>query len=135
MIRNSFIVLCIVAFTITILPGFQCRKDYEDTRLSGCIKGRLVVKGPCAQYVIQVISGDAGNADIAANWLDPETNINYTNVFTVKNYCYFPALNPGDEFNFFFIKQVKTMDCIVCMAVRATPSEGNEVQYMGSTCP
>ena len=133
--KSSFVIFCIAILTITFLPGFKCKKEDTDTRLSGCIRGNLVVKGPCAQYVIQVISGDAGNADIAANWLDPETNINYTNVFTVKNYCYFPALNPGDEFNFYFIRQVKTMDCIVCLAARATPSQGNEVQYTGSTCP
>ena len=133
--KESLFILFVALIAITFLPGFKCTKEDADTKLSGCIRGRLVVKGPCAQYVIQVISGDAVNADIAPNWLDPETNINYTNVFTVKNYCYFPALNPGDEFNFYFIRQVKTMDCIVCMAARATPSQGNEVQYTGSTCP
>ena len=133
--KKSFLILFVALVTITFLPAFQCRKENENIKLSGCIKGRLIVKGPCAQYVIQVISGDTGNADIAANWVDPETNTNYTNVFTVKNYCYFPALNPGDEFNFYFIKQVRTMDCIVCMAARVTPSQGNEVQYTGSTCP
>ena len=133
--KRSFLILFVALITITFLPAFQCRKENENIKLSGCIKGRLIVKGPCAQYVIQVISGDTGNADIAANWLDPETNTNYTDVFTVKNYCYFPALNPGDEFNFYFIKQVRTMDCIVCMAARVTPSQGNEVQYTGSTCP
>ena len=133
--KRKLFILFVALTAIIFLPGFTCKKETIDTRLSGCIKGRLVVKGPCAQYVIQVISGDAGNADIAPNWLDPETNINYTNVFTVKNHCYFPALNPGDEFNFYFIRQVKTMDCIVCLAARATPLQGNEVQYTGSTCP
>lgn len=133
--RNPLIILFVAVFTITVLPGFQCRKENEDIRLSGCIKGRLVVKGLCSQYVIQVISGDTGNAAIGANWVDPETNTNYTNVFTVKNYCSFPALNAGEEFYFYFIKQVRTMDCIVCLAARATPSQGNEVQYIGSTCP
>ena len=121
--------------SFTFLPGFQCKKDSDDSRLSGCIRGKLVVKGPCAQYVIQVLSGDPGNASIAANWLDPETNTNYTNVFTVKNYCYFPSVNQGDEFNFYFIRQEKPMECIVCMAARATPLENNEVKYMGATCP
>ena len=133
--KNPFVILFIALLTITFLPGFQCKKEDTDTKLSGCIKGKLVVKGPCAQYVIQVLSGDPKNAAIAANWLDPETNTNYTNVFTVKNYCYFPSINPGDEFNFYFIKQVRKMDCIVCLAARATPAQGNEVQYTGSTCP
>ena len=133
--KNALFILFIALLAITVLPGFKCTKEDADTKLGGCMRGKLVVKGPCAQYVIQVISGDASNADIAANWLDPETNTNYTNVFTVKNYCYFPALNPGDEFNFYFIKQVKAMDCIVCHALRATPSQGNEVQYTGSNCP
>lgn len=133
--KKPFVTFCIALIIITFLPGFQCKKENDDTRLSSCIRGKLVVKGPCAQYVIQVISGDPGNAAIAANWLDPETNINYTNVFTVKNYCYFPALNLGDEFNFYFIRQVKTMECVVCLAARSTPSQGNEVKYIGSTCP
>ncbi len=133
--KNPFVFGCILLFTITVLPGFQCRKGNEDIRLSGCIKGKLVVKGLCSQYVIQVISGDTGNAAIAANWVDPDTNTNYTNVFTVKNYCSFPALNTGEEFYFYLIKQVRTMDCIVCLAARATPAEGNEVQYRGSICP
>lgn len=120
---------------IIFLPGFQCKKATVQNRISGCIKGRLVVKGPCAQYVIQVISGDAGNADIAANWLDPETNTNYTNVFTVENYCYYPANNVGDEFYFYFIRDENIPNCIVCAAARATPIQKNEVEYTGATCP
>ncbi len=133
--KISFPLILIALMALIFLPGFQCKKEIDDTKLSGCIKGRLVVKGPCGQFVIQVLSGDPGNAAIAANWLDPETNINYNNVFTVKNYCYFPSLTPGEEFFFYFIEQIKVMECIVCMAARATPAEGNEVKYMGTTCP
>jgi hypothetical protein len=133
--KNLFFVLLIAFISMTFLPGFKCEKEVADIKLTGCIKGKLVVKGPCGQYVIQVISGDVGNADIAANWLDPGTNTNYSNVFTVKNYCNFPAHNVGDEFYFYFIKQVNPMNCIVCLAFRATPSQVNEVHYTGSTCP
>lgn len=133
--RKFFFILLFALPAIIFLPGFQCKKQDYDIKLSGCIKGRLVIKGPCAQYVIQVLNGDTGNASIAASWLDPETNINYTNVFTVKNYCYFPQVNQGDEFYFYFIKTVRPLSCIVCLAARPTPSEGNEIQYTGSTCP
>ena len=132
---KSLLIVSIALVAFTFLPGFQCKKESDDSKLSGCIRGKLVVKGPCAQYVIQVLSGDAGNASIATNWLDPETNTNYTNVFTVKNYCYFPSLNPGDEFNFYFIRQEKIMECIVCHALRAMPAEGNEIRYTGANCP
>ena len=131
-----FPIIFIALILLVLLPGFKCvKEDIEDKKLSGCIKGKLLVKGPCAQFVIQVLEGDVKNASIAANWLDPETNTNYTNVFTVTNYCYFPGANVGDEFYFYFIRQVKTMECIVCHAARATPLQGNEIKYNGSVCP
>jgi len=133
--RNSFIILCILFITITVLPGFRCAKEIEDEHLSGCIKGKLIIVGPCAQYVVQVISGDVKSASIAASWLDPETSITYTNVFKVDNYCDNLPRVVGEEFYFYFIKKkVKNMSCIVCQAARATPAEGNEILYTGATC-
>lgn len=133
---NYLVVLCISFITITFLPGFKCVKEVEDEYLSGCIKGKLVIVGPCGQYVIQVLSGDVKSAKIATSWLDPETSTNYTNVFKVDNYCDNLPRTVGEEFYFYFIKKkVKTMECIVCQAVRATPVEGNEIRYTGTTCP
>jgi hypothetical protein len=132
---NTLKVTLLSLLFITFLPGFQCKKAVVENRISGCIKGKLVVKGPCAQNVIQVISGDTRNVVIAANWLDPETNTNYANVFTVENYCFFPSQNVGDEFNFYFIRDENVSNCIVCGAIRATPTEKNEVEYIGTTCP
>ena len=131
--RILFIIFAALS-AIIFLRGFQCKKATVENRISGCIKGRLVVKGPCAQYVIQVVSGDAGIADIAANWLDPETNTNYTNVFTIKNYCYSPTKNVGEEFYFYFIRDENIPNCIVCTAARATPTQNNEVEYVGTSC-
>lgn len=132
--KNTFITFFIALLLTSFLPGFKCSKEEHNVKLSGCIKGKLVVRGPCGQYVIQALGGDTANADIAANWLDPETNTNYTNVFTVKNYCYFAHPNVGHEFYFHLVKELKPMQCIVCTATRATPSESNEIKYTGEIC-
>lgn len=125
----------VTAGALLIFTNFKCEKEPANNRLSGCVKGKLVIKGPCAQYVIQVIDGDTANIAVDKMWNDPETGNNYSNVFTVKNYCNFSAPAVGSEFYFYVIKQEKTMDCIVCAAARATPPVANEIEYTGSKCP
>ena len=133
--KNIFKTILIALLLTSFLPGFKCSKvEDHNIRTSGCIKGKLVAKGPCSQYVIQLLSGDTANADKAANWIDPVTNTNYTNVFTVKNYCYFADPNVGYEFYFYLVKELTPMQCNTCTATRATPSQSNEVQYTGGVC-
>lgn len=124
-----------VAILLLTFTNFKCYKEHSGNRLSGCIKGKLVVKGPCAQFVIEVLSGDTANVAVARTWNDPETGNSYSNVFTVKNYCNFPAPAVGNEFYFYVVKQEKIMECIICQAVRATPAVTNEIEYTGSSCP
>jgi hypothetical protein len=124
-----------VAITLLVFTNFKCEKENSSNKLSGCIKGKLIIKGPCAQFVVQVVGGDTANIATEKTWNDPETGNSYNNVFTVKNYCNFSAPAVGDEFWFYAIRQEKTMECIICMAARATPSVTNEIESSGNTCP
>lgn len=113
---------------IILLSGFflvfTCNKSTIQADQSQCIKGKLLIKGICMNYVIQVVDGDVGAHEVANVWKHPDTGIEYTNVFALDNKCNFPStLKEGDEFHFKVPANPIENDCAVCMAYSPVPPE------------
>jgi hypothetical protein len=125
--KKIFLYLVLTTTTLTFL-NFQCKKE----QVVNCITGKLVVKGLCSQYVIQVIGSDTSELATDAVWNDPETGKTYNNVFTVSNYCDFPAMEVGETFTFRINQEKPILYCIICAAIRATPTAKNSIKYTGT---
>jgi hypothetical protein len=101
---------------------------------AGCYKGRLEVKGICANYTIKVL--DAKGLDwTEAAWTDEQTRKNYTEVFKLANPCNFPnSLKEGDEF-YFTLDTGKMEPCTTCMAFYPTPTKAAAIKVLPNACP
>ncbi len=125
----------IVLLLFVCTSAFQCSKDEFNIPDSECLRGKLVIKGPCANLVIKIIQGSFESLSVEKKWTDPMTNIVYENVFTVLNVCDFPgSIMESEEFYFYFIKQPDLTNCAVCLIYRPTPSVSKSISVRGSTC-
>jgi hypothetical protein len=114
---NKFIYLFALLFLLS------CSKNNSDTELESSYKGKLVVKGICMNYVIQVLDSDFDSSLIELNWINEFSDISYTNVFALGSVCDFPEdIDEGDEFNF-IIDNSKDNNCAVCLAYSPTPNK------------
>ena len=114
---NKFIYL----FALLLL--LSCSKNNSDSELESSYKGKLVVKGICMNYVIQVLDSDFDSSLIELNWINEFSDISYTNVFALGSVCDFPEdIEEGDEFNF-IIDNFKNNNCAVCLAYSPTPNK------------
>ena len=114
---NKFIYLFALLFLLS------CSKNNSDTELESSYKGKLVVKGICMNYVIQVLDSDFDSSLIELNWINEFSDISYTNVFALGSVCDFPEdIEEGDEFNF-IIDNFKNNNCAVCLAYSPTPNK------------
>ena len=114
---NKFIYLFALLFLLS------CAKNNPDTELEISYKGKLVVKGICMNYVIQVLDSDFDSSLIELNWTNEFSDISYTNVFALGSVCDFPEdIDEGDEFNF-IIDNSKDNNCAVCLAYSPTPNK------------
>ena len=105
-----------------ILLNISCNKS-NDTSVA-CFKGKLVLKGICMNYVIQIIEGDVDKALYESSWQNPLTNTTYQNVFGLASTCTFPTtIKEGDEFYFSIPKNPIVPTCADCMAYSPTPSK------------
>ena len=110
-------ILLIAISTFMLSAGDCSNKKESNTKY----KGRLEIKGICANYTIKLLEGDIDTSKIAANWTDEVTNRSYTNVFALENPCYFPdSIKQGDEF-YFSIDTSTNKGCIKCLAYYPTP--------------
>jgi hypothetical protein len=104
------------------LLNISCNKS-NDT-IQNCFKGKLVLKGLCMNYVIQIIEGDVDKALYESSWQNPSTKTTYQNVFGLGSICTFPStINEGDEFYFSIPKSSIVQTCAQCMAYSPTPSK------------
>ncbi len=116
-------------FVIALAFGsFACNKPtskISSKAVSDCLTGKLVKRGICGQYVIELQSSDAQGIEIAESWNDPSSATSYQNVFTVANPCDFPsAIEQGEIFAFTIAgKGINT--CSLCEAYTPTPSAKN----------
>ncbi len=114
---NKFIYLFALLFILS------CSKKNSDSELESSYKGKLVVKGICMNYVIQVLDSDFDSSLIELNWINEFSDISYTNVFALGSVCDFPEdIDEGDEFNF-IIDNSKDNNCAVCLAYSPTPNK------------
>jgi len=125
MIKYVFVLLSVFVF-------LSCTKESNDSKINpnGCIKGKLVLKGICMNYVIEVVSGTIDSSLIESNWENPLTHDVYKNVFGLASICNFPpTLNEGDEFyftifNFMGIPEdFPPQDCVQCQAYSPIPAK------------
>ena len=110
------------SYAIIFLLTISCNKS-SDTSIA-CFKGKLVLKGICMNYVIQIIEGDIDKSLFESSWQNPVTNTSYQNVFGLESICNFPStINEGDEFYFTIPKNPKAQTCAQCLAYSPTPSK------------
>ena len=113
---------------IVLLVILGCNKDEIDDRET--FIGKLVLKGICMNYVIQVNDHNFPRNMLEENWStnwinndgsDKFSEIEYQNVFALKSICDFPeSIDEGDSFNF-VIDNDKEILCPVCLAYSPVP--------------
>lgn len=100
----------------------SCSKQ-DPIEVSDIFIGKLVKKGICLNYVIEVNDSSFPQDMIELNWKDEFSGKKYSNVFTVKNVCRFPS-NISEEDSFeFIIENKKDLPCAVCQAYTPVPSK------------
>ena len=104
---------------IALIVILGCKKDKIDDRET--FIGKLVLKGICMNYVIQVNDDDFPSKMIEENWTNEFSEQEYQNVFALKSICDFPeSIDEGDSFNF-VIDNDKDNFCAVCEAYSPVP--------------
>ena len=104
------------------LLNISCNKS-NDTSVT-CFKGKLVLKGICMNYVIQIIEVDVDKSLYESSWQNPLSNTTYQNVFGLESICTFPStINEGDEFYFSIPKRPVVQACAQCKAYSPIPNK------------
>ncbi len=121
-----------ILIVISVFLMLSCTKESNGSKIypNECIKGKLVLKGICMNYVIEVVSGNIDSSLIESTWENPLTHDVYKNVFGLASICTFPpTLNEGDEFyftvfNFMGIPEdFPPQDCVQCQAYSPIPAK------------
>ncbi len=93
-------------------------------------EGKLVKKGICMNYVIQVNDSNFPNDMFEKEWTDESSNKEYKNVFRLESVCDFPeSINENDTFNF-IIDNDKENLCDVCYAYTPTPDKSISISVL-----
>lgn len=89
-----------------------------------CLKGKLVLKGICKNYVIELVEGKKDSSLIESKWINPLTSVEYKNVFALGSICTFPeSITEGQEFYFSVLDKPDTSVCIQCKAYSPVPDK------------
>jgi len=108
-------------FIVVLLISIGCDKD--DSKIGNIYNGKLVKKGICMNYVIQVNNKDFPKELIEEFWIDDFTSKEFSNVFALESVCDFPTnIDEGQSFKF-IIDQKKDNFCAVCKAYSPVPSK------------
>ena len=130
MIRYTTLLLAL----FTLLTAATCNPKIETALAANCFKGKLVIKGICMNYVVQLVEGDSTRLQLARTWIDETTDKTYNNVFALASKCNFPEMQEGDEF-YFTVSETDTTNCNVCMAYRPVPDARNFIVVNKERCP
>jgi hypothetical protein len=114
----------------TVLFQQKCNREMQS---STCFKGRLEIKGMCANYTISLLEGNMDPSKIEASWTDEQTNKKYTNVFALGSPCNFPeSINEGQVF--YFTLATAAQDCMVCQAYYPKPAKALSIKVLDKPC-
>jgi len=107
---------------IVFITLWSCSKKELRACEAEVFKGKLVRKGICMNYVIQIVDGALDPSLYEAEWIHPTDRQTYTNVFALESVCTFPnTIEEGDAF--FFTLKNETENCAVCLAYSPTPDK------------
>ncbi len=96
---------------------------------SEMLTGKLVLKGICMNYVIEVLDGDIDTDLIESEWTNEMTNAVYKNVFALGSVCNFPEnIEEGDTFQFSIETNGTDQTCAVCEAYSPTPEKSLRIK-------
>ena len=116
-------------FLFYIIIFFSCDKDTEKAMEQEiCYSGKLVKKGICMNYVIEVLDPIPDKNLIEISWRDEFSDKEYKNVFTLGSICDFPShIIEGDIFNFSVLENYN-QQCAVCLAYTPTPEKSLNIR-------
>ncbi len=116
--KNIFI----TPLTLFILLGLACKKNNISS--ISCLKGKLVAKGICMNYFIELVDGNIDPSLIEKTWINPMTKTEYKNVFALGSICTFPPnIAEGQEFYFSILDQPVASSCTQCQAYSPVPDK------------
>ncbi len=114
--KNFYLIL----FTCMML---SCDESVDIDPDPNTFIGKLVKKGICMNYVIQVNDPNFPQDLIEEKWTDDSSDKEYINVFALKSICDFPEdIEKDDSFNF-VIDINKENNCAVCYAHTPVPNK------------
>jgi hypothetical protein len=107
----------------SVLASYHCRRNRLD-RLSDTtvLTGKLLSTGDCYHIIVEVVSGPIAQSGLQVqSWTDPQSNIQYSDIFAVQDMCTFSAdkIPPGATFTFSVGDSVSPQPCITCNYVLA----------------
>ena len=103
--------------------NFCSENQISSYNLENLVRGKLVIKGICMNYVIQVLSDNVDGNLIEKSWTNEFTEISYQNVFGLGSICDFPEdIDEGDQFSFLILED-KDQICANCKAYSPTPKK------------
>ena len=113
----------ILVLTFCLLAFSKQHCSHKKLSSTGYYKGRLEVKGACANFTIKLLEGNLDTSLITKEWKDERTGKTHYNVFALKSHCTFPSsINEGDDF-YFTIDSNYVQRCMTCLIYYPTPQK------------
>ena len=102
---------CLALLLLILSTSIHCRR-HNDMTADSTLKGVLVLSPSCSHFVVRLLDGNVPDSDVNVYWNDPQSNVAYANVFTVRNWIQFSLANlsVGDTFSFSIVQHVPIMD-------------------------
>jgi hypothetical protein len=124
--------LFLLAMAAAMVSPMKCNKGREPVA-ADCYKGRLEIKGICANYTIALLEGSLDSSKIVALLTDENTGRTYKNVFALGSPCSFPDnISEGQEF--YFTLDAPEKDCAVCQAFYPVPPKPLAIKVLDKPC-
>ena len=94
-------------------------------------KGKLVKKGICMNYVIEVKDSDFPQEILEKKWTDGSSEKKYEKVFRLHSICDFPDnIKENDSFDFIIDNEKKDQMCAICYAYTPTPEKSVSITVL-----